>query len=267
MKTLKVGAAFPDPPFNGMPDNTGLDIDLMTEIAKALGRGVEFIPYEGPDFDGIFDALNSGTFDCVAAGTTVTPERGKKAVFAPPYLISGQSLAVDTRRLPAVRSVDDLAGLTIGVQQGNTSGPIADKLVADGKAARVRVYDYGEIRNALNDLSTGVHAIGSQAPVLTELVKPIAGVEVVQRGISTENIAIAVGARRSAAARPITPLRKSWTRAAHCSESGGNGWATPTSTSSWPCTEQTSRGEYHTTRLSVEHPGKKGDTSDHPGRR
>ena len=31
------------------------------------------------------------------------------------------------------------------------------------------------------------------APVLTELVKPIAGVEVVQRGISTENIAIAVG--------------------------------------------------------------------------
>ena len=31
------------------------------------------------------------------------------------------------------------------------------------------------------------------APVLTEFVKPIAGVEVVQRGISTENIAIAVG--------------------------------------------------------------------------
>ena len=31
------------------------------------------------------------------------------------------------------------------------------------------------------------------APVLTELVKPIADVEVVQRGISTENIAIAVG--------------------------------------------------------------------------
>ncbi len=31
------------------------------------------------------------------------------------------------------------------------------------------------------------------APVLTELVKPIADVEVVQRAISTENIAIAVG--------------------------------------------------------------------------
>ncbi len=31
------------------------------------------------------------------------------------------------------------------------------------------------------------------APVLTELVKPIPGVEVVQRGLSTENIAVAVG--------------------------------------------------------------------------
>ena len=31
------------------------------------------------------------------------------------------------------------------------------------------------------------------APVLTELVKPLPDLEVVQRGISTENIAIAVG--------------------------------------------------------------------------
>ena len=194
MAILRVGAAYPEPPFNGMPDDGGLDIDLMTEIAKKLGRSVEFVPYEGADFNGIFDALNSGIFDCVAAGTTVTPEREKKAAFAPPYLISGQSLAVDTRRLPGVHSVDDLEGLTIGVQQGNTSLPIAENLVADGKAAGVRVYDYGDIRTALHDLTTGdCDAFMKLAPVLTELVKPIADVEVVQRGISTENIAIAVG--------------------------------------------------------------------------
>lgn len=194
MAILRVGAAFPDPPFNGMPDDAGLDIDLMTAAAEKLGMAVEFVPYEGPDFNGIFDALNSGAFDCVAAGTTVTPEREKKAAFAPPYLISGQSLAVDTNRLPNVHSVDDLEGLTIGVQQGNTSGPIAEKLVADGKAARVKVYDYGNIRAALDDLTTGgCDAFMKLAPVLTELVKPVADVEVVQRGISTEDIAIAVG--------------------------------------------------------------------------
>lgn len=194
MKTLRVGAAYPDPPFNGMPDDSGLEIDLMTEIAGKLGVGVEFIPYEGADFNGIFDELNSGEFDCVAAGTTVTPAREGTANFAPPYLISGQSLAVDTRRLPDVHSIDDLEGLTIGVQQGNTSGPIVEKLVADGRAARVKVYDYGNIEAALNDLTTGgCDAFMKLGPVLTELVKPIADVEVVQRNISTENIAIAVG--------------------------------------------------------------------------
>ena len=194
MQTLRVGAAYPDPPFNGMPDDGGLDIDLMTAVADKLNLDVEFVPYEGADFNGIFDALNSGDFDCVAAGTTVTPEREKKAAFVPPYLISGQSLAVDTRRLPNVGSVDDLEGLTIGVQQGNTSGPIAEKLVAEGRAARVRVYAYGSIRAALDDLSTGgCDVFMKLAPVLTELVKPIADVEVVQRGLSSENIAIAVG--------------------------------------------------------------------------
>jgi polar amino acid transport system substrate-binding protein len=193
LKTLRVGAAFPDPPFNAMPDNRGLDLDLMTAVAKALGVTVEFAPYEGTDFNGIFDGLTNGAYDCVAAGTTVTPEREKKAHFVPPYLVSGQSLAVDTTRLPHVRSIDDLAGLTIGVQQGNTSQPIADQLVAEGKAASVRVYDYGTIRTALTDLTTGACDVFMKlAPVLTELVKRVPGVEVVQRGISVENIAIAV---------------------------------------------------------------------------
>src|SRR5690348_418715 len=148
METLRVGAAFPDPPFNGMPDNSGLDIDLMTAIAEALGATVEFIPYGGADFNGIFNALGSA-YDCVAAGTTVTPERETKAQFIAPYLISGQSLAVDTTRLPNVTSIDDLTGLTVGVQQGNTSQHIAEDLVAQGKVAGVRVYDYAAIRTAL----------------------------------------------------------------------------------------------------------------------
>ena len=38
LETLRVGAAFPDPPFNGMPGDTGLDIDLMNEIAEIARR-------------------------------------------------------------------------------------------------------------------------------------------------------------------------------------------------------------------------------------
>ncbi|SEH81635.1 ABC-type amino acid transport substrate-binding protein [Mycolicibacterium rutilum] len=193
MATLTVGVAAPDPPFNSMPDGGGLDIDLMTAIADKIGAAAEFIAYDGADFDGIFDALGDGAYDCVAAGTTVTAERERKATFVAPYVISGQSLAVDTRRLPRVTSVDDLDGLTIGVQRGNTSRPVAEQLVADGRAAAVRVYDYGAVRTALTDLTTGdCDAFMKLAPVLTELVRPLPGVEVVQRGITVEDIAIAV---------------------------------------------------------------------------
>ncbi len=269
MQTLRVGVAHPDPPFNGMPDDGGLDIDLMTEIADKLGAGVAFIPYDGADFNGIFDTLNAGAFDCVAAGTTVTPEREKKAAFVPPYLISGQSLAVDTRRRPDVRSVDDLEGLTIGVQQGDTSGPIADRLVADGKAGRVRVYVYGGIRTALGDLTTGgCDAFMKLAPVLAELVKPIAGVELVQRGLSTENIAIAVSAAnqellaRLAVAQAeleedgtLQRIRRKWLGNPYADQSLGDALTrlrvTALTALRWP----------------VGIKAKKGETSDHPGRR
>jgi ABC-type amino acid transport substrate-binding protein len=193
MKLLRVGTALPDPPFNGMPDGRGLDIDLVDAIGGNLGVGIEMIPYEGWDFNGIFDELAAGSFDCVIAGITVTPERQRKAAFASPYLIAGQSLAVDTARHPTVRSIDDLDGLIIGVQRGNTSQPIAERLVTDGKAKAVRLYDYGSIRSALADLSAGsCDAFMKLGPVLTELVRDVADVDVVQHGISREEIAIAV---------------------------------------------------------------------------
>lgn len=193
MAILRVGAAFPDPPFNGALDGGGLDIDLMTHIAGTLGLEPEFIPYEAADFNSIFDAMSAGQFDCVASGTTVTTERRTRAAFCNPYLISGQSLAVDTTRLEHVRSIDGLAGLTIGVQHGNTSQEIADMLVAQDRAARVRVYQYGDIESAITDLTTGgCDAFMKLAPVLAQLVCDVDGVEIVQRGISTEEIAIAV---------------------------------------------------------------------------
>ncbi|MBB2990490.1 ABC-type amino acid transport substrate-binding protein [Mycolicibacterium iranicum] len=193
MSVLRIGVAYPDPPFNAMPGQSGLDIEVMTALAGAVAENVDFVPYDGADFDGIFDRLAAGDYDCVIAGITVTPERRHRAAFLPPYVITGQGLAVDTSRLPHVRSVDDLAGLTIGVQRGNSSEPVAARLVAEGKAERVRVYDHGAISTAIADLVTGgCDAVMKLAPALAELVKAVPGVEVVQRALSVEDIAIAV---------------------------------------------------------------------------
>ena len=154
---LRVGAALPDPPFEFMTKDgpAGFDITLMRRIAEILGREWQLVPYEGSDFNGIFAGLDDGKYDCIACGTTVTPERRNVADFCAPYAVSGQSLVVDVSRYPDVHRISDLKGLVIGVQQGNTSQPVADKLVAEHRAARVRVYAYDEIEKALDDLMNG----------------------------------------------------------------------------------------------------------------
>lgn len=193
MAGLIVGVAYPEPPFNSMPG--GLDIDLMTALAAAVGEEVEFVTFsDSADYGGIFERLSAGECHCIAAAATITAEREQAVAFLPPYVISGQALAVDTVRLPEVRSIDDLAGRTLGVQRGNTSETLAHRLVAEGRAGHVRVYDYGAVGMAIADLTAGgCDAVLKLTPVLTQLVSRVPDVEVVQRaGISTEQIAVAV---------------------------------------------------------------------------
>ena len=126
-------------------------------------------------------------------GTTITPQRQAVADFCAPYVLSGQSLVVDVTRHPDVRSVDDLRGLVIGVQQGNTSQPVADRLVAEGRAARVRVYAYDDIGKALDDLSGGgCDAFMKLAPVTHWLVRDRPKLRVVQTGITRELLGVCV---------------------------------------------------------------------------
>jgi polar amino acid transport system substrate-binding protein len=192
---LKVGAALPDPPFEFIGDDgpSGFDVALMQRIAGKLGRSWQLVRYQGADFNGIFAGLDSGAYDCVASGTTITPERQRMADFCAPYAVSGQSLVVDTSRHPGVHGIADLAGLVIGVQQGNTSQPVADKLVAEHRAARVRVYAYNEIEQALDDLSSGgCDAFMKLAPVTEWFVRGRPKLKVVEVGITREHLGVCV---------------------------------------------------------------------------
>lgn len=192
---LKVGAALPDPPFEFMTKDgpAGFDIALMQRIAETLGRDWQLVPYTSADFNRIFAGLDSGAYDCVASGTTITPARQKIADFCAPYVVSGQSLVVDTSRHPNVHGTADLKGLVIGVQQGNTSQPVADKLVAERRAARVRVYAYDAIEKALDDLSTGgCDAFMKLAPVTKWLVRSRPKLAVVEVGITREYLGVCV---------------------------------------------------------------------------
>jgi polar amino acid transport system substrate-binding protein len=194
-RPLRVGAALPDPPFELMGESgpVGFDIDLLRLIAQELGRSWQLVRYEGSDFNGIFSGLDADQYDCVASGATITPDREMMADFCAPYIESGQSIVVDVKRHPNVRSIADLRGLVIGVQQGNTSEPVARKLVAQGQAASVRSYAYHDIETALGDLSNGgCDVFMKLAPVMHWLVRDRPDLQVVQTGITQELLAISV---------------------------------------------------------------------------
>ena len=184
---------FPTRRSTAWPDDAGLDIDLMIELAEKLGATVEFIPYDGSDFNGIFDGLGS-EYDCVTAGTTVTPEREQKALVRPalPHL---RTVAGRRHHAPAARH-DPSTTSTASPSACSRATPASRSPSGSSPRARPRPSastTTASIRTALTDLTTGAcDAFMKLAPVLTELVKPIPGVEVVQRGISVENIAIAV---------------------------------------------------------------------------
>lgn len=193
---LRVASAVPDPPFEfietgGKP--SGFDVELTQAIAAILGADWEFAAYQGADFNGIFAGLHDGTYDLVASGTTVTPQRQAVAKFARPYLHSGQSLAVNTQATPNVRTIDDLRGLAVGIQRGNTSEAVAQRLLTEGKIAKIAWYAYHDIEVALADLEAArIGAIIKLEPVMRALVSSRPSLAVVQAGLTDELIAYAV---------------------------------------------------------------------------
>jgi polar amino acid transport system substrate-binding protein len=192
---LRVGSALPGPPFEVADGQlAGFDPAMMRAVAERLDRRFELVRYRGDDFEGIFAGLDDGTYDVVASGTTITDHRRTLARFCRPYVRSGQSLVVAVSRQPAIDSVDDLAGCTIGVQRGNTSEPVADDLARRGQVAAVRHYDYDDIAKALDNVAAGsIDAFMKLEPVMRWLVRDLPALRVAQTGITDERLAVAVG--------------------------------------------------------------------------
>jgi ABC-type amino acid transport substrate-binding protein len=192
---LCVASAFPDPPFELMDGTTptGFDVELMQAICTELGLQWRLVHYTGADFNGIFDGLANGSWDCVASGATITSQREAAAAFCAPYLESGQSLVCDSERTPDVHSIDDLRGLVLGVQHGNTSEPVAHHLKSEGRVADVRTYAYHDIGLMLDDLEAGkIGGVMKLAPVMRWLIRNRPALRLVQEGITKEELGAAV---------------------------------------------------------------------------
>ena len=73
------------------PPVGGIDVDLIEEIGKELGRPVR---YKIVPFQQIFSLVASGKADIGAAGVTITPERAERVLFSTVYDVSSQMVVV-----------------------------------------------------------------------------------------------------------------------------------------------------------------------------
>ena len=117
--TLTVCTHLPYKPFqfNKGGEVVGFDVDLMDLVAKKLDVKQEIFdtPFEGIQSG---EALNTGKCDAAAAGMTITDERKRVIDFSDPYFDATQALLV--KKDSGIKSLDDLAGKSIAVQEGTT---------------------------------------------------------------------------------------------------------------------------------------------------
>lgn len=155
-------------PFDMLNNGTyeGMTKDLFDEVAKELG--VEPV-YQDIPWPAELPGLEVGKFDIIIAPVTVTPERIERYAFGLPIADATVGL-VRAVSSDAVAKPEDIAGKTVGVQQGTAQ---FKQLEAYGQTlGEVSIKEYGTTDEAYADLAAGrLDAVAGSSPNLAYLVK------------------------------------------------------------------------------------------------
>ena len=147
---LRVSNTQTSPPWSLLDENNqpaGYDVDVAREIARRIGIDeVEFI--QGT-FQNFIPGVQTGTFDIVIAGQTVTEERRQQVDFSLPYQVNGVAIFVKSDN-ETIRSQADLPGKRIGVTAGSTQEDFVRENIPD---AEVLTYENATL--ALRDVALG----------------------------------------------------------------------------------------------------------------
>lgn len=129
----------------------GFDIDLAKEVAKRLGREVEF---KAIDWNSKEAELKSGRVDILWNGLDITDKRKENMLFSEPYMDNRQIVFVAKNGKVSVAGEADLAGKTIGTQSGGTTEEYFENK-PELKASIKEVKYYPDYINAFMDLENG----------------------------------------------------------------------------------------------------------------
>lgn len=101
----------------------GFNVDLFTEVARRMGRGITI---DSATFSGLIPALNAGRYDFLAAPVTVTPERAENLLFTEGYLWTSYQFGIRKGSAP-IKGWEDLKGKVVTVNKGTPYEQLARK--------------------------------------------------------------------------------------------------------------------------------------------
>jgi ABC-type amino acid transport substrate-binding protein len=176
---LSIGTYFVNPPFEFLSNGkrVGFEVDLVGAIAHRLGLRPFFV---NTHWEGIFQAMQAGRYDCIIGGITITPARQRILLWSAPYMTTTLSLIIATIRAPEIRGLAGLAGGTIGVQAATTDYEAAIAMLHRGEIKSVKVYPFDRIERAMTDLAAGrITAVMKVYPVAAWLAQRAPGLRIV----------------------------------------------------------------------------------------
>ena len=135
---VKIGTEGAYPPWNAKDASgklIGFEVDLAMELCKIMNHNCTLVEQ---DWDGMIPALQSGKFDAIMAGMSITDERKQKINFSQGYadevasfaVLKGSSIKPKTPKSISLSNIDSndqktldalkkaFAGKIIGVQTG-----------------------------------------------------------------------------------------------------------------------------------------------------
>lgn len=181
----------------------GFDVDLVDLIAKDLG-----VPQQ--IFDTPFETITSGTSfnanqcDLAAAGMTITEARKQAIDFSDPYFDASQALLV--KKGAGLKSLADLKGKKLGVQQDTTGEEYANKNAA---ANGYQVVQFEDLPLSETAVRTGaVDAVINDNGVLYDYVKEFPDTEVTTEFDTGEKYGIGVKKGNTALLSKINEVLK-----------------------------------------------------------
>ncbi len=140
---LVVGTTGQQPPMNATNKQgtlIGLDIDLATRMAEAMGVKIKF---DTMDFADLLSALEKGKVDMVVSGMTATPSRNTRIAFVGPYFVSGKGLLAKAARYADMQANEGLnaPSVTVTALKQSTSQKFAETLMPKAQLVLTDSYD------------------------------------------------------------------------------------------------------------------------------